>query len=444
MIIPSIDLMEGQAVQLRQGRELLLKNEEPLILAEGFHRFGPLAVIDLDAALDKGNNLNLIKEMCRHYECRVGGGIRSLAKAIEIIEAGAEKIIVGSAAWDGARLNTNFLDQLSKLVGREHLILALDCYKGNILIKGWTQTTGVNIFDILTQAAQYSSELLITCVEREGCLQGTDLHFYQRLRENCSLPIIAAGGVSSLEEISRLSRMDIDVQLGLCLYQSSINLPEAFIASLNWSKGIDGLLPTVTVDENGIVLMLAWSSPESLHLTFEHGQAYYYSRQRRKLWGKGEQSGHFQELIKVRSDCDGDTILFVVRQKKGIACHKNQPTCFGHKSFHLHDLYSIIHERLRQAQSNSYTASLNDHKVRGKLKEETQELIDAKTPSEIIWEAADLFYFILVLLARNNITLTEVLKELDRRNRSKSLKRKLDALATLDQFKVKGDDDENP
>ncbi|MBC7360801.1 MAG: phosphoribosyl-ATP diphosphatase [Candidatus Aminicenantes bacterium] len=443
MIIPSIDLMNGQAVQLRQGRKLVLKNEQPLILAEEFSRFGPIALIDLDAALEKGSNLNLIREVCHRYETRVGGGIRTVEKALDIIEAGAEKIIIGSAAWSGKRLNIDFLEHLKNIIGQERIILALDCLREKILIKGWRETTDVNVIEVIPQASKFASEFLITCVEREGCLEGTDLDFYKKIRKLCDLPITAAGGVSTLEEISALSKLDIDVQLGMCLYTGSIKLPDAFCASLNWAKAGDRLLPTVSVDESGNVLMLAWSSPESLRLSLEKGQAGYYSRSRKKIWFKGEQSGRSQELVRVRTDCDGDTILFVVRQKGKITCHKNRPSCFGHKNFDLNELYAIIQERLKSPDSSSYTASLKDGQVREKLMEEARELVEAKYTPDIIWEAADLFYFTLVLLARENIAPADIFKELDRRNRRKVLKRRY--AATMANISTKGENrEDNP
>ena len=417
MIIPSIDLMKGKAVQLKQGREKLLELERPLELAHNFSRFGPLTVIDLDAALETGANEELIGQICQVADCRVGGGIRDLDKARRILELGAEKIIIGTAAWKGKRLNRDFLNSLRETSGRERIILALDCVGEQVVIRGWRESTGINIFSLLEEAGEFASEFLITCVEKEGCLQGTDLAFYRKIRETCHFPVTAAGGISTVEEISALTQMNIDVQLGLAIYSGKLKLEEAFIASLNWNRGIFGLLPAVVVDEVGRLLMLAWVSPESLKMTFESGRATYFSRSRQTLWIKGESSGNYQNWLKARVDCDGDTVLLVVSQIGTGACHKGNYSCFGSRDFRLEDLYSVVKDRLIHPVPDSYTASLNDKTVRAKILEEAGELVAARNRNEIIWETADLIYFIFVLLAREQIDLHEVLNELRRRRR---------------------------
>jgi phosphoribosyl-ATP pyrophosphohydrolase/phosphoribosyl-AMP cyclohydrolase len=417
MIIPSIDLMKGKAVQLKQGREKLLEVENPLELAQKFSKFGPLAIIDLDAALEIGANEELIGQICQVADCRVGGGIRNLNKARRILELGAEKIIIGTAAWKERRLNRDFLKDLRETLGREKIILALDCSDEQVLIRGWRESTGINIFSLLEEASEFASEFLITCVEKEGCLQGTDLAFYKKIRETCHFPVTAAGGISTIEEIIALTQMNIDVQLGLAIYSGRLKLEEAFVASLNWNRGIFGLLPAVVTDEVGRLLMLAWVSPESLKMTFESGRATYFSRSRQALWIKGESSGNYQNWLKARADCDGDTVLLVVSQTGTGACHKGNYSCFGSQDFRLEDLYSVVRDRLTHPVANSYTASLNDKTVREKILEESSELTEARNRDEIVWEAADLLYFITVLLAREQIDFPEVLNELKRRRR---------------------------
>lgn len=418
MIIPSIDLRQGKAVQLRQGKTLVLERENPLALAAEFHRYGPLAVIDLDAALGQGNNLDLIQKLCQRYECRVGGGIRTAEQASDLLSAGAAKIIIGSSVWNEGRINHDFLQQLKEAVGSDSLILALDCYGQEVVIKGWTENTGVNIFKVIPEVSEYVSEFLVTAVDREGCLEGTNLRLFEKIKQESPLPVTAAGGITTVEEIAALSSMEMDIQLGMSIYSGKISLNEAFLASLNWQKGDQGLLPTVVADEEGQVLMLAWSSSESLNESLLRWQACFHSRSRNKLWVKGETSGNFQKLIRVRSDCDGDSLLFVVRQLGNGACHKRRKSCFGLWPFSLFELQDIIRDRLKNNYPRSYTASLDDRTVREKLVEEAGELIMARRPDEIIREASDLIYFLTVLLVREDIDLTQVLAELRRRRRS--------------------------
>ncbi|MGQ9472146.1 MAG: phosphoribosyl-ATP diphosphatase [Candidatus Aminicenantales bacterium] len=419
MIIPSIDLMQGKAVQLKQGKEKLLEVEEVMELTREFIRFGPLAVIDLDAALETGANENLIGQICQLADCRVGGGIRDVEKARRILELGAEKIIIGTAAWKENRFNRDFLQRLVDAYGRSRIILALDCSQEKVVIRGWRSETGVNIFSLLDEAGQFASEILITLVEKEGCLQGTDINFFQKIRAATDLPVTAAGGISSVEEIAALSQMGMDVQLGMAIYSGKLKLEEALIASLNWNKEASGLLPAVVVDEIGRVLMLAWVSPESLRITFQQGKTCFYSRSKKVFWTKGETSGCFQELLRLRVDCDSDTLLFIVKQRGAGACHKGNYSCFGTKEFRLEDLYQIVGERIKNPPPESYTAKLTHKTVREKLVEEVAELTGAREKKEIIWEAADLLYFLTVLLAKEQVDFKEVFKELARRRLKK-------------------------
>ncbi|MGQ9800621.1 MAG: phosphoribosyl-AMP cyclohydrolase [Candidatus Saccharicenans sp.] len=421
MIISSIDLMQGKAVQLKQGKEKLLESDKVLDLAREFSRFGPLAVIDLDAVFENGSNEELIGQLCQLSDCRVGGGIRDVEKARRILDLGAEKIIIGTAAWKGDGLNRTFLQRMISSFGRHRIILALDCYKEEVVIGGWSHKTGINIFSLLPEVNQLASELLITCVEKEGCLQGTDVEFFKKIRVATDLPVTAAGGISSLEEIAVLGQLGIDVQLGMAIYSRKLKLEEALIASLNWSLGTSGLLPAVVVDEVGRVLMLAWISPESLRRTFGQGRTCFYSRSRKTLWTKGETSGFTQQFLQIRVDCDSDTVLLKVKQDGTGACHRGNYSCFGAREFRLEDLYLIVEERIKNYVSGSYTAELTDKTVREKLKEEAIELIEARGKKEIIWEAADLLYFLTVLLVREQVDIKDIFWELARRRRKKSV-----------------------
>lgn len=424
MIIPSIDLMQGKAVQLKQGKEKLLESDQVLELAREFSRFGLLAVIDLDAVFENGSNEELIGQICQLTDCRVGGGIRDEGRARRILELGAEKIIIGTAAWKGDRLNREFLERMVSNLGRHRIILTLDCFEEKVVTGGWSHRTGINIFDLLPEVKQLASELLITCVEKEGCLQGTDIEFFKKIRAATDLPVTAAGGISSLEEIAALSQLGIDVQLGMAIYGGKIKLEEALIASLNWKREASGLLPAVVVDEVDRVLMLAWISPESLRKTFSEGRTCFYSRSRKVLWTKGETSGCSQQLLRVRVDCDSDTVLLKVKQDGAGACHRGSFSCFGTREFGLEDLYLIVEERKKNPVSGSYTAKLTDKTVREKLEEEARELVEARGRKEIIWEAADLLYFLTVLLAKEQVDIKDIFRELARRRRKKSVEEK--------------------
>ena len=162
--------------------------------------------------------------------------------------------------------------------------------------------------------------------------------------------------------------------------------------------------------------MVAYSNKDALKKAFETGKMTYFSRSRQQLWTKGETSGHLQHLIRMRTDCDQDAILVTVKQI-GAACHRDTYSCFGDRRFSLQELHEVLEERLRSNDPNSYTASLTDETLRGKIREEAQELIKAKTKNEMIWEAADVLYFVTALLAKEGLRIDDVFAELARRRR---------------------------
>jgi phosphoribosyl-ATP pyrophosphohydrolase/phosphoribosyl-AMP cyclohydrolase len=414
MIYPSIDISGGKAVQLQQGKKKILEREDPLSLAREFGKFGQVAVIDLDAARERGRNDEILKSLCRTCECRVGGGIRSLERAQEILDWGAEKIIIGTRAVKTGGLDQRFLGTLADNLGRDRIILALDAWEHKIVTRGWREHTGIRLEEVVPEAEPYASELLLTCVDKEGLMKGGDLTGWRNIRKMTDMPVTAAGGIASLGEIEVLARLNMDIQLGMALYTGRFTLSEAFSAACDWSAG---LLPTITIDPAGQVLMLAYSSLESLKNTFDTGQVWYFSRSRDRLWKKGETSGHIQEFKAIRMDCDGDALLITAEQK-GLACHTDRYSCFGGRRFSLSELYAVLRQRLKSSPSNSYSASLSEADIKDKIAEEAAELIQAESRAEIVWEAADLLYFILLRLARSQIDLDEVLGELKRRRRS--------------------------
>jgi len=416
MVIPSIDLMGGKVVQLKRGKDKVLERDDALALAGDFSRFGEIAVVDLDAAMARGDNETLVAALCRKHECRVGGGIRSIDKALRLAGAGAAGIIVGSAAFEGGRVNRRFLADLAGAVGRDKVIVAVDNVRGRVVVDGWRADAGIDARAAIADIEPFASGILFTRVEREGMMGGTDLEAVREIVAASGLPVTAAGGVSSPAEIETLSALGANVQLGMAVYTGAMSLSEAFVASLAWEKG-GGLLPTIVQDASRRVLMLAWSSRESLARTFDTGRAWFHSRSRKRLWMKGETSGNRQEFLCARTDCDGDSILLTVRPA-GPACHTGRYSCFSAKAFSFDDLYQVIRERLENPPPGSYTASLTAGQLRAKMLEEAGELGEARTREEIAWEAADVAYFAWVLMARGGVTPDEVLAELGRRRRS--------------------------
>jgi len=406
MIIPSIDLMGGKAVQLKQGKESekIIERENVLELAKYYSKFGDIAVIDLDAALGKDtNNENLIKKICKIAPCRVGGGIRTVEKAQRIISYGAKKIIIGTAACE------EFLAQLPK----DKVIVAIDTKNGKITTEGWTREINKTPEEYIKYFNDLCSGYLYTIVENEGMMNGCDLPLIEEIRKATKKDFVAAGGISTIDEIVKLNKMNISTQLGMCIYTGAIKLEDAFIACLDFNKG-NGLIPTIVQDiDSKQVLMLAYSTPESLKKTFESGFGTYFSRSRNKLWIKGMTSGNTQEFLTARFDCDQDSLLFTVKQK-GNACHLDSFSCFGDKEFSIIELYKILQSRKELMPEKSFTTKLfNDpFFLKRKIMEEAFEVVNFEHGDGLEWEVADLVYFVLTFMVQNKVNVKQVVNNL--------------------------------
>ncbi len=418
MVIASLDIQNGKVVQLKQGSQLMLERDDAAALAAEFDKYGEVAVIDLDAAMKTGSNDGLVKSLLRRADCRVGGGIATVERAAELVSLGAKKVIIGSKAFrptaDSFGINSSFLEALVKKIGRERIIVAVDAREGEIVVDGWKTATGLKLIESAQALEPYAGELLYTCVEREGTMTGTNLESVRALREAVSCLVTVAGGVTSLEEIEAIARLGCDVQLGMALYTGKIDLAQAFIASLSWHK--EQLLPVIAQAEDGQVLMLGYTNREALAETFTRGNLCFYSRSRNKLWMKGERSGNTLKVLRLRADCDRDTLLATV-VPSGPTCHTGAWTCFTDQRYTWELLQNIVTERFRNPKPGSYTATLDDERVREKVMEEAEEVCTAKTHDEIVWEVADLLYFTTVLMTRAGVSVAEVMAELDRRHK---------------------------
>ncbi|MBI4484234.1 MAG: 1-(5-phosphoribosyl)-5-[(5-phosphoribosylamino)methylideneamino] imidazole-4-carboxamide isomerase [Acidobacteria bacterium] len=226
MILPCIDLMSGKAVQLVGGRRKALEVDDPLSLLGRFAGFREFQIIDLDAALSQGDNDSLVQELCARVSCRVGGGVRSVDRGRQLLEAGARKVIVGSAAFSSQGVRHPFLSELSEALGPERIILALDSEGGRIVVQGWRKQLPYGAVEILRSLESYCREFLYTCVDQEGQMQGTDLQILRSLRQHTRHDITAAGGISTLEEIQQLNELGIHAALGMALYTGKLPVSE--------------------------------------------------------------------------------------------------------------------------------------------------------------------------------------------------------------------------
>lgn len=409
MIVPSIDLQNGNAVQLRGGKDLVIDAGDPYAIAERFRLAGEIAIVDLDAAMGSGDNAEVMKKLCTMADCRVGGGVRDVETAIRWLDAGATSVVLGTAATP---------DVLRELP-RERVVAALDAVDGEVVVEGWKTKTGAKVEDRIGELAEYAGGFLLTFVEREGRKVGIDAERVASLVEAAgpNVRITIAGGVTTPEDVATLDRLGCEAQVGMAIYDGTLSLADAIAAPLRTDRA-DGLWPTVVADERGVALGLAYSNAESVREAVETKTGVYHSRSRGGLWKKGATSGATQELLRIDADCDRDALRFTVRQQGDGFCHLDTRTCWGNDRG-IGRLARLIAERIAEAPEGSYTKRLLDDPalLRAKLTEEAGELADASGPGDIAWETADVMYFALVAMARGDVDLVRVEAELERRAR---------------------------
>lgn len=226
MLIPCIDLQDGQAVQLIHGRKRELAEADVLGVLQKFSNYEWLHIIDLDAALGKPSNARLAKKLtaaahARYgMKVRIGGGIRTVARATAIAAWQPQQIIIGSAAFRGGQLNERFLKSLLKKIPPNHIVIALDTAHGYITIKGWREKIKLRAEEVMPQLAPFCAAFLCTDVDREGTMEGVNLKWFRALRKATDHPIIAAGGIKTRREVAALEKIGMDAAAGMAMYKN--------------------------------------------------------------------------------------------------------------------------------------------------------------------------------------------------------------------------------
>jgi phosphoribosylformimino-5-aminoimidazole carboxamide ribotide isomerase len=224
MLIPAIDLKDGAVVQLVQGERLAIRHDDVFEWVRRFERFPKVQVIDLDAAMGLGDNLPLVRRIAGSLPCRVGGGIRTVARAQDILAAGARQIIAGSALFKDGRVDTVFARELAEAVGAEQVIAAVDSRGGHVVIHGWKTVLPLAAVDAVRALEPYCSEFLYTHVDREGLMQGTDIGAILAVRRATARRLTAAGGITTREEIDELDAAGVDAVVGMAVYTGKLDL----------------------------------------------------------------------------------------------------------------------------------------------------------------------------------------------------------------------------
>jgi phosphoribosylformimino-5-aminoimidazole carboxamide ribotide isomerase len=237
LIFPCIDLMDGKVVQLVQGREKALEGDSPEEMLRRFAAFPQIQVIDLDAAMGRGANDDLVEMLAAKAVTRVGGGVRTVERAQSLIDQGAFRVIVGTSAFTAGGPDCVFLKTLLDAIGRDRIVLALDSKDGRIVIKGWQEAMKFTAEEVIRQLEPYCSGFLCTYVDKEGMMQGTDLDWFRRLRTATNLEITAAGGITTIEDIRALDNMRIHSAVGMAIYTGRLDLGELSAAGFPVNGG---------------------------------------------------------------------------------------------------------------------------------------------------------------------------------------------------------------
>lgn len=239
MLIPSIDLLNGQIVQLVQGEHLQLAFDDFDPWIERFRKYPLVQLIDLDAAKQQGSNRHLIEQICKQLPCQVGGGLRTAADGRTLLDAGARRVIFGSSLFgpepaDATLLPSGttrrhklirleFAESLRRELGEDHLVFSVDTKAGNVAVRGWKDTVSLTPEEAITWLEDSCSAFLYTHVDTEGTMTGFPQHIAATLRATTAKQLIVAGGIRAREEIDALDRMGVDAVAGMAVYTGVID-----------------------------------------------------------------------------------------------------------------------------------------------------------------------------------------------------------------------------
>ena len=226
MLIPSIDLQAGAVVQLVQGERLAIRDEDVTRWVRRFATFPKVQVIDLDAAMGVGDNLAIVQQIAGQLTCRVGGGIRTVERAHQVLDAGAREVIAGSALFKDGGPNLQFARTLADEIGAGRLIAAVDSRDGHVVIHGWKTPLAVTAIEAVRALEPYCDEFLYTHVDSEGLMGGTNLEAILAVRTATTKRVTAAGGITTQEEIDYLNARGVDAVVGMAIYTGKLAIPE--------------------------------------------------------------------------------------------------------------------------------------------------------------------------------------------------------------------------
>ncbi len=349
IILPAIDLKDGQCVRLFQGDYATAEQvaDDPVETAKGFEDADArwIHIVDLDGAkarrpVNDATIFSIRKNTTLNME--VGGGIRDMESVEYYLSRGVNRVILGSAALQDPAFVREAVRQYGKRIA-----VGIDARDGKVAAEGWTAQSEMDYLDMARQMEQIGVRYLIfTDIAKDGTMAGPNLVMLDKINRAVSCSIIASGGVSNLKDIVDLNNLGLYGAIaGKAIYTKALDLRAAVTACQHLSGNTlkvreeiedhleryfmkSDLIPAIVQEAStGEVLMLAYMNRESMVKTLETGYTWFYSRSRQTLWNKGATSGHVQKVLNIIADCDDDTLLIKVVQT-GPACHTGSHSCF--------------------------------------------------------------------------------------------------------------------
>ncbi|GAB6150923.1 imidazole glycerol phosphate synthase [Clostridium novyi A str. BKT29909] len=345
-IIPCLDVNKGRVVKGVKFTNLKDVGD-PAKIAEFYEKEGADEIVLLDISAtseERETMIDVIKKVAKNVSIpiTVGGGIRTVEDAKKVIEAGANKISINSAAVR----TPNLIKKISDEFGKEALVVAIDGKRNkddngwSVVISGGEIDTRLDVFKWAKKAEELGAgEILLTSKDADGTKEGYDIELTDGVCKTVDIPVIASGGCGKLQDFGDIfEKTTVSGALAASMFHfREVTIKEVkdyidfrkkeLINKIDFKKG-SGLVPAIIQDfKNGQVLMLGYMNKESFNKTIETGITWFWSRSRNELWNKGATSGNTQYVKSISMDCDNDTLLIKVEQI-GNACHKGHRSCF--------------------------------------------------------------------------------------------------------------------
>lgn len=429
-IIPTIDVSNGRAVLVHKGN-VCTDNGDPFERAKELSINSDFQIVDIDAAKGTGNNGEIIKKIANQYACYVAGGIRNKDKANYFLSQNAKRVVIGTSV-----LNSTLIEELPP----NRTIVALDIDDDyNLMLRGRTELTNQNIFDIILNKKQYLSTITVTFHSTEGTGKGIDMSRVKKIKSfidehKIETRMIVAGGIKSIQEIKDLLEMGVSPQFGYALWNKLFTLGDIYSNIMDYSKlstfqNTDNtpiLVPCIIIRSDCTPLSLGYTDKDGIKETIDSKELVLYSRSKNKKWKKGTESGNVQHILRISFNCDRTSLLYVV--SGGNFCATDKVSCFNYRNPSYGGM-EFLEERIKSSVLNANNESVqkgileNKKWLICKILEEVNDLngvshsmTSLANDSTVLSAICDLVYYLTLYCVASDIPVRDIYKELERRH----------------------------